>query len=87
MRQIGNTLARTITFKLPDALAARLDGAARRRNRTRSELVREALERHLDARTTAAGSCLDLARDLAGSVSGPADLSSSRRHLRGYGRS
>jgi len=87
MRHTGNTVARTITLKLPDALAARLTTAVRRRSRTQSEIVREALERHLDAEAPLAGSCLDLARDLAGSVSGPADLSSSRRHLRGYGRS
>ena len=87
MRHIGNTVARTITLKLPDALAARLTAAVQRRSRTQSEVVREALERHLDAHATLAGSCLDLAHDLAGSVSGPPDLSYSRRHLRGYGRS
>jgi Arc/MetJ-type ribon-helix-helix transcriptional regulator len=80
-------VARTITLKLPDALAARLRAVVERRSRTQSEVVREALEQHLDAETTTVGSCLDLARDLAGSLSGPPDLSSSRRHLRGYGRS
>lgn len=75
-----------MTVKLPDALAARLRAAVHRRGRTQSELVREALELHLDGHTPLPGSCLDLARDLAGSVSGPADLSSNRRHLRGYGR-
>lgn len=87
MRHIGNTVARTITLKLPDALAGRLRAAVQRRSRTQSEVVREALERHLDAEATLVGSCLDLARDLAGSLSGPPDLSASRRHLRGYGRS
>jgi Arc/MetJ-type ribon-helix-helix transcriptional regulator len=80
-------VARTITLKLPDALAARLRAVVERRSRTQSEVVREALEQHLDGDTTSVGSCLDLARDLAGSLSGPPDLSSSRRHLRGYGRS
>jgi Arc/MetJ-type ribon-helix-helix transcriptional regulator len=78
---------RTITLKLPDALAARLRAVVERRSRTQSEVVREALEQHLDGETATVGSCLDLARDLAGSLSGPPDLSSSRRHLRGYGRS
>jgi Arc/MetJ-type ribon-helix-helix transcriptional regulator len=87
MRQISNTVERTITLKLPDALAARLRAAVQRRSRTQSEVVRTALESHLDAEATFPGSCLDLARDLAGSVSGPPDLSSSRRQLRGYGRS
>lgn len=80
-------MAKTITFKLPDALAARLQAVVQRRGRTQSELLREALEQHLNGDTPVANSCLDLARDLAGSVSGPADLSSSPRHLRGYGRS
>lgn len=80
-------MARTITLKLPDALAARLHAVVRRRSRTQSEIVREALERHLAKDATDAGSCLALAGDLAGSLSGPADLSASPRHLRGYGRS
>ena len=80
-------MARTITLKLSDALAARLRAVVRRRSRTQSAVVREALEQHLDGGGTSAGSCLDLARDLAGSLSGPPDLSSCRRRLRGYGRS
>jgi Arc/MetJ-type ribon-helix-helix transcriptional regulator len=80
-------VARTITVKLPGPLAARLSGAVRRRSRTQSELIREALELHLDGSAARAGSCLDLAGDLAGSLSGPADLSSNRRRLRGYGGS
>jgi len=80
-------VVRTITVKLPDTLASRLRAAVQRRSRTQSEVVREALERHLAGEATFAGSCLDLARDLTGSVSGPPDLSSGRRRLRGYGRS
>ena len=79
-------MAKTITVKLPAKLASRLRTAVDRRGRTQSEIVREALESHLDGRGVAATSFLDLTRDLAGSVSGRADLSSNRRHLRGYGR-
>ena len=32
------------------------------------------------------GSCLDLAEDLVGSVKGPVDLSSNKKHMRGYGQ-
>jgi Arc/MetJ-type ribon-helix-helix transcriptional regulator len=79
---------RTITVKLPRGLAARLDNRVRRRGIALSEVVRQALERHLDDDDkTQPGSCLELAADLAGSLSGPSDLSSSSRHLRGYGRS
>jgi len=77
---------KTVTVKVPKALAHRLALVARERGGNKSEVVREALEAHLDhPRTT--GSCLDLARDLAGVVdSAPPDLSTNRRHLRHYGR-
>jgi ribbon-helix-helix CopG family protein len=80
-------VARTITIKLPAPLAARLQASVRKGRRTQSQLVREALEAHLDVGGVVAGSCLDLAQDLAGSLSGPVDLSSNPRRLRGYGRS
>jgi hypothetical protein len=52
-----------------------------------SALVREALEVQLGGETRErAGSCLDLAADLAGVLTGSADLSSKARHLKGYGR-
>jgi hypothetical protein len=77
----------TITLKLSHRLAARLNGAVRRRGRSRSAVVREALEAHLEGSAQAAmGSCFDLARDLAGCLEGPADLSTNPRRLRGYGR-
>ncbi len=78
-------MLRTLTVKIPRPLAARLSARVRRRQTTQSSVVREALERYLDGRD-APDSFLSLARDLVGSVSGPADLSSSRRHLRGFGR-
>jgi hypothetical protein len=77
----------TITMKLPHSLAARLNSAVKRRGRSRSAVVREALEAYLERSGEAAiGSCFDLARDLGGSLEGPADLSTNPRHLRGYGR-
>ena len=80
---------RTVTIKLPDGLAARLEGLVRRRSTTRSAVVREAVESLLsrEGSDADAGSCLDLARDLAGSLAGgPKDLSSNKKHLRGFGR-
>lgn len=77
---------RTITLKLPARLASRLDSAARKRSTTRSAVIRAALEGHLDGKE-GPRSCLDLARDLAGSIDGgPADLSYNRKHLEGFGR-
>lgn len=77
----------TITVKVSRPLAERLTRTVVRRRSTRSAVVREALEAHLAAEGAGTeGSCFDLTSDLAGSVRGPADLSSSRRRLRGYGR-
>jgi len=78
----------TITVKLPVRLESRLRQAVVRRRSTRAALVREALEAHLAEESAHAPeeSCLALASDLAGSLTGPADLSSSRGRLRGYGR-
>jgi predicted transcriptional regulator len=78
---------RTITVKLPPPLGERLSRAVVRRRSTRSAVVREAIEAYLAAEPSRReGSCHDLASDLAGSVSGPVDLSSSRLRMRGYGR-
>ena len=76
----------TVTVKLPAALAARLRVAAKRRGRSQSAAMREALEAHLEVdEETQGGKCLELAGDLVGILKGPPDLS-NRRPLRGYGR-
>lgn len=78
---------RTITVKLPDGLAARVSAAVRRRGVTTSALIREALADRVGSPTDGPpGSCLDLARDLRGSLEGPVDLSSNPARLAGYGR-
>jgi predicted transcriptional regulator len=78
---------RTITLKLPDGLAARVSATVRRRGVSTSVLVREALEDRLGGeKGKRSGSCLDLAADLAGVLTGPRDLSSSAKRLKGYGR-
>jgi metal-responsive CopG/Arc/MetJ family transcriptional regulator len=80
-------MARTITVKIPSPLAARLSAAVRRRKTTQSALIREALEEHLQpGRPREPGSVLELASDIIGSVEGPADLSTNKRRLAGYGR-
>lgn len=78
---------RVITIKLPDGLAARVSASVRKRGVSTSQLVREALEERLDREGGhRAGSCLELARDLHGSLAGAVDLSSNPGHLKGYGR-
>ena len=70
-----------LTVELPAELHATLTSEARRRNVTRSSLVREILENALFVGTTnATRSCTDLAGDLFGAVrSGRTDLATDRR--------
>ena len=78
---------KTITVKLPPALAIRLGRVVARRRSSRSALVREAIEAQLATeRGATGGSCFDLAADLAAALRGPSDLSSNRMRLKGYGR-
>jgi len=77
---------KTLSLKLPELLFEQLASIAKKRGESKSALVREAIKlitgenHHLRN-----GSCLDIAKDLAGSVAGPKDLSSNKKHLRGYG--
>jgi hypothetical protein len=78
---------KTLSLRLPESLFSRLASAARERGESRSALVREAIESLVAGRgSTPEGSSLDLARDLAGCVHGPKDLSTSSKHMRGYGQ-
>ena len=72
-----------LTVKLPAALHATLTSEARKRNVTRSALVREIIENALVHDTDAAApSCAELAGDLVGAVrSGRSDLATNRRLL------
>ena len=77
----------TLSLKLPEATAARLAAVARKRNQSKSAVVRDILNECLSKTESAAqGSCLELAADLAGCVTGPRDLATHERHLRGYGK-
>lgn len=80
-------MVKTITVKLPRPLAARLSARVKKQQSTQSALVREALERYLQEDNERRGpSFLDLAKDLAGCIDGPEDLSSNKKHLQDYGR-
>jgi predicted transcriptional regulator len=66
---------KTLSFKLPESVLEKLDAAARERGESSSALLREAIETVLSGGARVQnGSCLDLAKDLAGSVKGPEDL-------------
>jgi hypothetical protein len=81
-------IMRTISVKLPDELLAQLASEAKARRVTKSSLVRESLAKGLhEEPPTGAGSCYDLARDLAGSVKGlPKDLAGNPKYMEGFGR-
>ena len=78
---------KTISVKLPDGVDARLSAEAQRRRVTKSAIVRAAIEDALARNGKArGGSALALAKGLAGCLSGPGDLSTSKARLAGFGR-
>lgn len=78
---------KTLSVKLPDALDAKLTAIAQQRGTSKSEVVREALEVLLvRKRSFRKASALALAKDLAGCVAGPGDLSVNKDYLKDYGR-
>ena len=78
---------KTLTVKVPEELDTKLALAAQKRGENKSALVRAAIESMLSQdEGISSNSCLDLARDLLGSIEGPPDLSHNRRHLGEYGR-
>ena len=74
---------RTVSFKLPEELDDALNELARARGASRSALVREALEALAKGKRR---SVTSLAGKLVGSVDGPTDLATNRKHMAGYGR-
>jgi len=77
----------TISLKLPEALAHRLEAAARLRQKPKSGLVRDFIERGLREESNERTSFHDLARTHCGSGrSGVRDLATNAAHLEGYGR-
>jgi Arc/MetJ-type ribon-helix-helix transcriptional regulator len=78
---------KTISVKVPEDLDLKLTAVAAKRRESKSALIRTALD-HLvkSSEAITPNSCLDLAKDLIGSVEGPSDLSHNIKHLKGYGR-
>jgi hypothetical protein len=77
----------TISLKLPDDLLAHLESEAKSRGVTKSQLVRESLDAALRKRAPGAGSCYDLARDLASAVKDlPKDLVENPKYMEGFGK-
>jgi Arc/MetJ-type ribon-helix-helix transcriptional regulator len=79
---------KTLTVRLPEPLVAEIEAEARGRKVSKSDVVRERLQRAVGSARRRAPS-LAAIRDLIGSVEGlPADLSARKKHyLRATGYS
>jgi len=76
----------TISLKLPDDLLEQVESEAKARRMTKSQLIRDSLEKAL-RKQGGSVSCYDLARDLAGSVKGlPKDLADNPKYMDDFGR-
>jgi hypothetical protein len=71
--------------KLPRRIAGRLKTVAERSSKTQSRSVPDAPHGNLEGNAIA-GSVLEIAGDVVGSLEGPRDLGSASKHLRGLGR-
>jgi predicted transcriptional regulator len=76
-------MEKLVTVRLDDEAAKALDREARRTNRSRSLIIREALAARFAMRPSDARTAL---AKYAGSMSGPSDLSTNKQHLAGLGR-
>jgi hypothetical protein len=72
-----------LTIRLDAETARALEQEARRTNRSKGRVVRDALNAHL--RESPHSALQGLAK-YAGCMTGPPDLSTSKRHLKGLGR-
>ena len=78
---------KTLTVKVPEELDLKLAAVAAKRGESKSNLIRTAINLILkENKAVIPNSCLDMAKDLVGSVEGPSDLSCNKRHLKGYGK-
>ena len=78
---------KTLTVKVPEELDLKLAAVAAKRGESKSNLIRTAIISILkENKAVIPNSCLDMAKDLVGSVEGPSDLSCNKKHLKGYGK-
>ncbi len=78
---------KTLTVKVPDVLFAEIAGSARTRKVSKSEIVRERLARKPGASPAESPSLWNRLEDLVIKNDPlPADLSSNKAHLEGYGK-
>jgi hypothetical protein len=77
---------KTITCKLPEKLDAELEAVAQEEGVSKSQIVRKALEDRVRRRRgKKAPRAFDLAKDLCGSIDGPADLLTNPKYMEDFG--
>lgn len=87
--QSGNTIStmKTISLKLPAPLANWLARRAAELGRSRSDLVRQALEEQRQGKnSTGEKSCAELMVEFGGFFRGPRDLSTNPKYMRDFGK-
>lgn len=83
---------KTISVKVPESIADWLTGEAERTRRSRSEIVREALEDRRNGKTDGGKgtpkplTMAEAMADLKGTICGPRDLSTNPKHFEEFGR-
>ena len=82
---------RTISLKLPDPLGAKLDRTSKRVGRSKSAIVRAALEQYLNQYLNGnshvpPGSALEALLPWVGCFEGPKDLATNPKYMEGFGK-
>jgi len=80
---------KTFSVKLPESLAKWLLGESKQTRRSRSELVREALEAKRDGHAKGTKKPMNMAEaldSLGETFRGPNDLATNPKHFEGFGR-
>lgn len=78
---------KTVTLKLSEELENELKIIAQDKGITKSSVIREALVEYLASADRKTGKTFTgLAADLAGSLNGPVDLSTSKKYMQDYGK-
>jgi hypothetical protein len=76
----------SLSLKMPESVADRLAADARARQKPKSALVREFIERGLSGGTAKGPSFHALAKDKAARFRGPRDMATNPKHMEGFGR-
>jgi Arc/MetJ-type ribon-helix-helix transcriptional regulator len=76
----------TISLNLPDMLARKLDREVKRSGRSKSDIVRAALENTFQTKGKKRATFFELTSHLVECGRSPGDLSTNKKHLDDYGK-